>query len=86
MSGFGSPGSRTSGWGAVVALGSPEELAGFALAGAVLVPARSAVEAVRAWEEDLDDAVLVVLTAQAAAWLGTRATATDLPLTVVVPA
>lgn len=85
MSGFGSPGSRTSGWGAVVALGSPEELAGFALAGAVLVPARSAVEALQAWE-DLDDAVLVVLTAQAAAWLGTRATATDLPLTVVVPA
>lgn len=85
MSGFGSPGSRTGGSGAVVALGVPEELAGFALAGAVLVPARSAVEALQAWE-DLDDAVLVVLTAQAAAWLGTRPTASDLPLTVVVPA
>ncbi|MFC8503431.1 hypothetical protein ACFUC1_13800 [Pedococcus sp. NPDC057267] len=73
------------GQGAVVALGSPEQLAGFALAGAALLPARSAAEAVRAWDEGLDDAVLVVLTPEAAAWLGTRTTSADLPLTVVVP-
>ena len=85
--GIGAAGGRAGrGRGAVVALGPPEELAGFALAGALLLPARSAVEAVRAWEEDLGDAVLVVLTAQAAGWLGARAASTDLPLTVVVSA
>ena len=87
MSAPGSARSRAQlGRGTVVVLGSPEELAGFTLAGAALLPARSAEETVLAWDEGLDDAVLVVLTAQAAAWLGARATPSGLPLTVVVPA
>jgi hypothetical protein len=83
-------GARTSrargrGSGAVAALGDLEEVAGFGLAGARLVGARSQAEAVVGWE-GLDDAVLVVVTATVAGWLGSRLTAADAPLTVVVPA
>jgi hypothetical protein len=70
--------------GVVAALGAPEEVAGFGLAGARLVDARSPQEAVRAWD-GLDDAALVLVTGTVAGWLGSRLTADGAPLTVVVP-
>jgi vacuolar-type H+-ATPase subunit F/Vma7 len=66
-------------------IGEAVRTAGFALAGAVVVPAETAEETRTAWRALPDDVAVLVLTARAAAWLG------DLPrsrrdvLVVVMP-
>lgn len=70
--------------GVVAAVGSPEQVAGFGLAGARIVAVRTEPEALQAWP-GLGDAALVILTPQVAGWLGSRPAERDAPLTVVLP-
>jgi vacuolar-type H+-ATPase subunit F/Vma7 len=53
----------------VAAIGAPALVRGFALAGAVVLPAEQASDVRRAWRSLSDDVGLVVLTAQAASAL-----------------
>lgn len=70
--------------GVVAALGAPEQVAGFGLAGARVVPVRTEPEVLQAWAA-LADAALLILTPQVARWLGDRRMVRDAPLTVVLP-
>jgi vacuolar-type H+-ATPase subunit F/Vma7 len=71
--------------GAVVVIGEPALVAGYAMAGATTMPARGADEVHRAWESLPSGTTLVILTATAAATLGGRLSGAD-PLTAVMPA
>jgi hypothetical protein len=71
----------------VVALGEETRLLGFVLAGAVLLPADTGADVVRAWDAVGDDVGLVLLTPAAAAALGARLTdPASTRLTAVLPA
>jgi vacuolar-type H+-ATPase subunit F/Vma7 len=69
----------------VVAIGSEAHVAGFALAGVRTVPAATADETRRAWEELPTGTAVVVLTAEAAAVLGDARFSAGSPLSVVLP-
>ena len=71
--------------GAVAVIGEGTAVCGYALAGAVVVPAEDD-EAVRAaWEALGSDVEVVLLTTRAAAALGPLRETALLPLTVVMP-
>ncbi len=70
----------------VAAIGRPSEVAGFALAGARVLPARSVPEARAAWAALAGEVAVVVLTAEAAAALAEERLRPQGPLTVVMPA
>ena len=69
----------------VAALGEPIRVQGFALAGAMAVPAEEPEAIRRAWEALPDDVVVVVLSPAAASALGERRHARHGILTVVIP-
>lgn len=71
--------------GRVAALGEEPLVAGFALAGALVVPAGTAVEVVSAWAALPSDVALVVLTPAAAAALGDELPGPSSRLTAVMP-
>jgi vacuolar-type H+-ATPase subunit F/Vma7 len=71
--------------GAVVAIGDPARLAGYALAGVRVLPARTPSEASAAWRGMSGEVGLVLLTAAAAEAVGAGRQAPDGPLTVVMP-
>ncbi len=61
-------------------------MAGFGLAGALVLPARTEAEVRAAWAGLSDDVAVVVLTAESSAALDARARRPQDPLTVVMPA
>jgi vacuolar-type H+-ATPase subunit F/Vma7 len=67
-------------------IGESVRTAGFALAGAVVLPAENADEASAAWRELPSDCSVLVLTAAAAAWLGEEQRSRRDVLVVVMPA
>jgi vacuolar-type H+-ATPase subunit F/Vma7 len=69
----------------VAAIGRPSEVAGFGLAGALVLPARTEGEARAAWAGLPADVAVVVLTAQTAKVLEDAARRPRAPLTVVMP-
>jgi hypothetical protein len=69
----------------VVAIGCEAEVAGLALAGVRVVPAGTADEVRRAWEELPAETAVVVLTPEAAADLGGARFSTGSPLSVALP-
>ncbi len=69
----------------VAAIGRPSEVAGFALAGALVLPARTEAEARAAWEGLPDDVAAVVLTPWTARALDEATSRPRTPLTVVMP-
>jgi vacuolar-type H+-ATPase subunit F/Vma7 len=69
----------------VAAIGRPSEVAGFGLAGALVVPARTEAGTRDGWAGLPDDVEVVVLTAEASRVLGDATTRPDAPLTVVMP-
>jgi vacuolar-type H+-ATPase subunit F/Vma7 len=71
--------------GAVVVIGEPALVAGYAMAGATTMPAQGADEVHRAWDGLPSGTTLVILTAAAAAALGGRLSGAE-PLTAVMPA
>ena len=71
--------------GAVIVIGEPALVAGYAMAGATTMPAQGADEVHRAWDSLPSGTTLVILTAAAAAALGGRLSEAD-PLTAVMPA
>jgi vacuolar-type H+-ATPase subunit F/Vma7 len=71
--------------GAVIAIGEPALVAGYAMAGATTMPAQGPDAVRRAWESLPSGTTLVILTAAAAAALGGRLSGADL-LTAVMPA
>ena len=71
--------------GAIVVIGEPALVAGYAMAGATTMPAHGAAEVRRAWESLPSGTTLVILTAAAAATLRDRLSEADL-LTAVMPA
>ncbi len=70
---------------AVVAIGDPAVLAGYAMAGVRVLPAQTEEEVRAAWAGIRDDVGLALLTSFAAAALGAAGHRTDGPLTVVMP-
>ncbi len=71
--------------GAIVVIGEPALVAGYAMAGATTMSARGADEVRRAWESLPSGTTLVILTAAAAGALGGQLSEAD-PLTAVMPA
>lgn len=71
--------------GRVTVIGEETVVAGYALAGAVVVPAEDGPAVQQAWDDLPGDVEVVVLTARAARALGRRRTAETMPLTVVMP-
>jgi vacuolar-type H+-ATPase subunit F/Vma7 len=71
--------------GAVVAIGEPALVAGYAMAGVTTVAAQGPDEVCREWESLPSGTTLVILTAAAAAALNGRLSGTE-PLTAVMPA
>jgi len=71
--------------GTVVAIGDPSRLAGYAVAGAEVLPARTDAQAITAWEALPDGVGLALLTTEAAQALGTRLGRPGGPLTAVIP-
>jgi vacuolar-type H+-ATPase subunit F/Vma7 len=71
--------------GAVVLIGEPALVAGYAMAGATTMSAQGPDEVRRAWEGLPSGTTLVILTAAAADALGDRLSEGD-PLTAVMPA
>jgi vacuolar-type H+-ATPase subunit F/Vma7 len=69
----------------VAAIGRPSEVAGFALAGAVVLPARTEAEARAAWASLPDDVGVVLLTEDTGRALAAERTRPRAPLTVVMP-
>jgi vacuolar-type H+-ATPase subunit F/Vma7 len=69
----------------VAAIGRPSEVAGFALAGARVLPARTEAEARAAWAGLTDAVGVVVLTAETARVLAEERLRPRAPLTVVMP-
>lgn len=71
--------------GRIAVIGAETAVAGYALAGALVLPAEGD-DAVRdAWSGLPDDVAVVILTPTAARILGAARTAKLLPLTVVMP-
>ncbi len=70
----------------VAAIGRPSEVAGFALAGALVLPARTEAEARAAWAGLPEDVAVVVLTAESSRALAGASGRRGGPLTVVMPA
>jgi vacuolar-type H+-ATPase subunit F/Vma7 len=70
--------------GAVVAIGEPALVSGYAMAGATTMPAQGLDEVRRAWESLPSGTTLVILTAAAADALGGRLSGD--PLIAVMPA
>jgi vacuolar-type H+-ATPase subunit F/Vma7 len=66
-------------------IGEATRAAGFALAGALVLPAKSADEARAAWSSLPADVAVLVLTPRAADWLGTAPQARLDMLLVVMP-
>ena len=71
--------------GPVAVIGEETAVAGYALVGALVVPAEDARAVREAWESLGSDVEVVVLTPRAAQALGPVRTATMHPLTVVMP-
>jgi vacuolar-type H+-ATPase subunit F/Vma7 len=71
--------------GRVVVIGEETAVAGYALAGAVVVPVEDAPAVCDAWDALAADVEVVVLTPRAARALGSARTGTMHPLTVVMP-
>jgi vacuolar-type H+-ATPase subunit F/Vma7 len=69
----------------VAVIGRPSEVAGFALAGARVLPARTEAEAEAAWAGLTDAVSIVVLTAETARVLAEQRRRPQAPLTVVMP-
>ncbi len=69
----------------VAVIGRPSEVAGFALAGARVLPARTDAEARAAWATLTDAVGVVVLTAETARVLADEVRRPRAPLTVVMP-
>lgn len=69
----------------VAALGEPEVLAGYELAGARLHAARTPVEARLAWAHLPEDTAVVLLTPPCAAALAGLLDDPDRPLTITLP-
>lgn len=65
-------------------IGEPAVVAGYAMAGATVVPAQGPDEVHRAWESRQSGTSLVILTAAAAAALGGRLSGAE-SLTAVMP-
>ncbi|WP_099023935.1 V-type ATP synthase subunit F [Mycolicibacterium palauense] len=70
--------------GTVAVIGEPGLVGGYALAGALVVPAADAAEARRAWRELPESVAMVILTAAAARAVTDEARRTG-PLSVVMP-
>ena len=66
-------------------IGEPLRICGYGLAGAVLCPAADQQEAMRCWQALTDDIAVVVLTPQAADWLGDALDSRPGLLSVVLP-
>jgi vacuolar-type H+-ATPase subunit F/Vma7 len=71
--------------GRVAVLGERSEVAGYALAGAVVLEAEDSAAVDAQWAGLPDDIVVVVVGAAAARHLGERRTREGSPLTVVMP-
>ncbi len=69
----------------VAVIGRPSEVAGFALAGARVLPARTEAEAEAAWAGLTDAVSVVVHTAETARVLAEERRRPQAPLTVVMP-
>lgn len=69
----------------VAVLGEQVAVAGYALAGAVVLPAEDDAEVRAAWADLPEDVAVVVLTPHAAEVLGDAARDRLQPLTVVIP-
>ncbi len=69
----------------VAVLGEHRAVAGYALAGAVVLPAETDAEVCDGWSALPGDVAVVLLTARAAEALGERLRRKGTPLTVVVP-
>jgi vacuolar-type H+-ATPase subunit F/Vma7 len=67
------------------AIGEPARTAGFALAGALVFPAENAEEASAAWASLPADVAVLILTPQAAAWLGVAPRTRQEVLLAVMP-
>ncbi|MBF4994961.1 hypothetical protein ITX31_12660 [Arthrobacter gandavensis] len=70
----------------IAALGAPAILAGYELAGALLVPADSDEDVRRAWSQLPEGTAVVILTSDAAAALNGSLNDPAAPLTVALPA
>ncbi len=71
--------------GRVAVIGEGTAVAGYALAGALVLPAEDAPAVRAAWDRLPDDVDVVVLTAAAGDALGPRRHTTRPPLAVVMP-
>ena len=71
--------------GRVAVIGEETAVAGYILAGAVVVPAEDAAAVREAWNGLPADVEVVLLTSRAAMVLGPERTETMYPLTVVMP-
>jgi vacuolar-type H+-ATPase subunit F/Vma7 len=69
----------------VAAIGSPAQVAGFGLAGAVVFPADDGSQALAAWESLDEEYVVVILTAAAAGGIGAERQGHPTRFTVVMP-
>jgi vacuolar-type H+-ATPase subunit F/Vma7 len=69
----------------VVVIGEGTAVAGYALAGAVVVPAEDPEAVLAAWDSLATDVGVVILTPRAARAVGPRRTTALRPLTVVMP-
>jgi len=69
----------------IAALGAPGILAGYELAGARLIPAKSEEDVREAWSQLPEDTAVVILTADAAAALAGSLDDPAAPLTVTLP-
>ncbi len=71
--------------GRVAVIGEETAVAGYTLAGAVVVPAEDVPAVMEAWNGLAADVEVVLLTSRAARALGPERTETLHPLTVVMP-
>ena len=69
----------------VAVIGRPSDVAGFALAGALVVTARTESEARHAWASLPESVAVVVLTTETAPFLASERERPHAPLTVVMP-
>ena len=69
----------------MAALGELVRVQGYALVGALVLPAEDDKQVRKAWEDLPDDVGIVVLTPRAAHALGDLTRTEELPLTVVMP-
>lgn len=69
----------------VAAIGAAPQIGGFALAGARVYPVDTAEQARQAWRGMPGTVAVVILTDAAASAIGADRTATQAPLTIVLP-